>query len=278
MLTHSPTQIATQQRLEYYLSATANPTFDLTAHFSGQSTPTVTPSNPYGRRPSEVATPAGATTPRDLHARLKLLELYALHVLPRNEEWDLARSFLTNSEHLDDERKEAFLGALDTLKREMEEQEVRQKEAEAAQAAEEARRLKEEEDEKKRQQEAEQMEQQKERKRRESKSSMTKEKKGPQARPGSAAGPGRPHSNTHPSKRNRNPPPQRPPATMAERVGALLRSLQTTLNRTSMMRALMMILLVWILLGRKTQLRQTLAIAWRKLMGTIGMGVKVSYI
>lgn len=277
MLTHASTQTLTQQKLENYLSANANPTFDLTSHFSGASTPTITPSNPYGRRPSQAPTPAGAATPRDLHARLKLVELYALHVLPRNGEWELAHGFLSNSELLDDERKEAFLNALDTLKREMEELETRQKEAEAAQVAEEARKLKEQEEERKRQEEADRIaESQRERRRRESKSSMTKEKKSLQGQPGSSS---RPNSNAHPSnKRNRNPPPQRPPASMVERVSTLVRSFATSLNRTAVMRGLMMLLLVWILLGRKTEFRQVLAIAYRKLMGTLGMGVKVSYI
>ena len=68
----------------------------------------------------------GTDTPRDLNTRIKLLELYTLHVLPRNDEWDYAREFISMSEVLDDERKEAFLLALHSLKEEKEDSEARE--------------------------------------------------------------------------------------------------------------------------------------------------------
>ena len=68
----------------------------------------------------------GTDTPRDLNTRIKLLELYTLHVLPRNDEWDYAREFISMSEVLDDERKEAFLLALHSLKEEKEDAEKRE--------------------------------------------------------------------------------------------------------------------------------------------------------
>jgi hypothetical protein len=57
----------------------------------------------------------GAETPKDLTSRLKILELFTLHVLPRNDEWDYARSFINMSDVLDDERREAFLQSLQEL-------------------------------------------------------------------------------------------------------------------------------------------------------------------
>jgi hypothetical protein len=57
----------------------------------------------------------GANTPKDLSSRIKILELFTLHVLPRNEEWDYAKSFITNSDILDEERREAFLQTLQEL-------------------------------------------------------------------------------------------------------------------------------------------------------------------
>ena len=68
----------------------------------------------------------GTDTPRDLNTRIKLLELYTLHILPRNDEWDYAREFINMSEVLDDERKEAFLLALQSLKEEKEDSEKRE--------------------------------------------------------------------------------------------------------------------------------------------------------
>ncbi len=57
----------------------------------------------------------GADTPKELSSHLKLLELFTLHVLPRNEEWEYARSFINNSDILDDERRDAFLQTLQEL-------------------------------------------------------------------------------------------------------------------------------------------------------------------
>ena len=62
----------------------------------------------------------GTNTPRDLSSRLKILEIYVLHVLPRNSEWEYAREFIAMSEMLDDERKEAFLQALQNIQDEKE--------------------------------------------------------------------------------------------------------------------------------------------------------------
>ena len=47
--------------------------------------------------------------------RIKIIEIYVLHVLPRNEEWQYARDFTSTSDILDEERKEAFLQALQAL-------------------------------------------------------------------------------------------------------------------------------------------------------------------
>ncbi|KAI9877115.1 MAG: hypothetical protein M1830_004739 [Pleopsidium flavum] len=65
------------------------------------------------RRPSTNG--HGTDTPRDLHSRIKILELYTLHVLPRNGEWEYARDFIGMSEILDEERREVFLQTLQGL-------------------------------------------------------------------------------------------------------------------------------------------------------------------
>jgi hypothetical protein len=44
-----------------------------------------------------------------------VLEIFTLHVLPRNSEWDYAKSFISNSDILDEERREAFLQTLQEL-------------------------------------------------------------------------------------------------------------------------------------------------------------------
>ncbi|KAI4136685.1 MAG: hypothetical protein L6R39_007667 [Caloplaca ligustica] len=60
-------------------------------------------------------TPNDTNNLRNLASRIKILELYILHVLPANEEWDYAHEFVQMSDILDDERKEAFQQALEGL-------------------------------------------------------------------------------------------------------------------------------------------------------------------
>lgn len=104
MLGQALNQILTQQRLETYLAS--SPDLDISGHLQ--------------RSPSRRNKTNGTNTPRDLSSRLKILELFTLHVLPRNDEWDYARSFITNSDILDEERREAFLQTLEELKDEQE--------------------------------------------------------------------------------------------------------------------------------------------------------------
>ena len=76
--------------------------FDGSSHNGTDSTPRTSRAN-------------GTDTPRDLNSRIKILELYTLHVLPRNEEWDYAKEFISMSEILDEERREIFLHTLQSL-------------------------------------------------------------------------------------------------------------------------------------------------------------------
>ena len=66
----------------------------------------------------------GTSTPKDLSSRVKIIELFTLHVLPANNEWDYARSFVSNSDILDDERREAFLQTLNELQEAKEHEDV----------------------------------------------------------------------------------------------------------------------------------------------------------
>ena len=66
----------------------------------------------------------GTSTPKDLTSRIKIIELFTLHVLPKNEEWDYARSFISNSVILDEERREAFMQTLAELQEAKEQEEA----------------------------------------------------------------------------------------------------------------------------------------------------------
>lgn len=50
-----------------------------------------------------------------LGSQLEILELYILHVLPRNNEWQYAREFVAMSQFLDEERREDLLQTLEVL-------------------------------------------------------------------------------------------------------------------------------------------------------------------
>ncbi len=123
LLSHAPTQSHTQTRLETYLSASSHPKLDISAHFPASTSEFDFSQSQTRARPQEN----GTNTPRDLASRIKILELYTLHVLPRNSEWDYAREFISMSEILDDDRREAFLQALQGLREEQNQDLVREK-------------------------------------------------------------------------------------------------------------------------------------------------------
>lgn len=86
------------------MSSSSHSDLDLAAHLSNGAD--------NGRRQPGLD---GTNTPKDLASRIKIVEIFTLHVLPRNGEWDYARSFLTNSDILDEDRREAFLQTLRDL-------------------------------------------------------------------------------------------------------------------------------------------------------------------
>ena len=308
LLTHSPTQAINQSRLETYLSATANPTLDISSsNFKPSSYEQSTSQTPTPRRPSPARSNTGTSTPRDLHTRLKLLELYTLHVLPRNGEWDYAREFISISALLDEERKEAFLQALQQLKEETEQDVQREEELKRERDREmEARR-----------QEEERRKRQAEEDARRVRESRDVRNGGP-ARPGSrsetasrgsaggggsgeaahANGKARPSSRPNGVTRGpqskqpaKKPGAQQPSsASIYKRASALFLALQTSLmelarnttgNPMLLLRFLLFLIAFLGIVGRREvreRLTRVLAQAWEKLRRTVGMGVKVSYI
>ncbi|KAF4121312.1 Peroxin 26 [Geosmithia morbida] len=124
LLAHARDQILNQNKLENYLASASTPNLDISDRLSSASPG---PRNGYRRR-SPSKGPSGANTPRDLNARVKILELYTLHVLIRNNEWDYSREFISMSAVLDEERRDAFLQALQSLQEEQEAQERHERE------------------------------------------------------------------------------------------------------------------------------------------------------
>ena len=108
LLDQSTSQAGNQRHLESYLSASSHPSLDLTDRFKGSN-------GPNALCGGQIPRSGGTDTPRDLHARVRIIELYALHVLPRTGEWNYARDFINMSDLLDEEIREEFLQTLRSL-------------------------------------------------------------------------------------------------------------------------------------------------------------------
>lgn len=108
LLSQSPSQSINQQRVESYLSASNSPNLDIADHLE-------TPLGTIGGENGRSSYTNGSSSPRDLTLRIKILELYTLHILPRNGEWTYAKEFINMSDVLDEERREALLHSLQSL-------------------------------------------------------------------------------------------------------------------------------------------------------------------
>ena len=108
MLAQSPSQAANQQYLESYLSASNKSSYDSSGRFDSP--------NHVNGLTNGAKRNDGTNTPRDLTSRVKIVELYTLHVLPRNEEWDYAQDFIKMSDTLDEDTRDIFLQSLNDLR------------------------------------------------------------------------------------------------------------------------------------------------------------------
>ena len=111
LLAQSPTQKSNQERLETYLSASRNLSQGLTDRFKVAD-------SVNGYTNGSTGHNRGTNTPRDLNTLIQIIELFTLHVLPKNGEWYYARGFISNSEVLDEEVRESFLQTLRSLENE----------------------------------------------------------------------------------------------------------------------------------------------------------------
>lgn len=217
-----------------------------------------------------------------------MLELYTLHVLPRNDEWDYAREFISMSEVLDDERKEAFLLALHSLKEEKEDAEKREEKLRQQQKEQLEERRKETEAKR-----LEQLRQDEERRKRDAEA-----KKQPRPDPERAATDDRlrqpkPSSTGSQSSGPRRTPakkPTTPPPGLYQRVGGLFAAIQkaiadsarqVTSNPLAFLRTLLFLLAFGLAFGKRDLRERVMRLirqAMDRIKRTVGMGVKVSYI
>lgn len=286
ILNHSSSQALNQQRLETYLSSYGQPNLDLTDRLQDDTS---------DFQQQRISAANGTDTPKDLTARVRIIELFTLHVLPRNEEWEYAREFINLSEVLDEERKELFIQTLEGLKEEKERGELR---------AAELQRQKDLEFERQREEERRQAE--------EEAAAARPQPSGPRRNPseadhGSAKGSPRTHrskgsrsdkptsgktstrtalssSGSKSSKKQVKPEP-RPSQSRA--VANMLRNLLKHIIQSvsgsplSIVRTLLFVLGILMAMSRqdvRERVRRITGSAWEKIKGTAGMGMKVSYI
>ena len=284
LLGHMPDQKMNQARLEGFLASSEDVGGAL--GYDGVSTPMSTHSS----------------SPKALQARIKVLELYALHVLPEVGEWEYAREFVEGCGNLDEERKEAFLAALEGLKeereglkrREVELQEQREREVQ------EALRRKEQE-EKRRVEEAERERQKHEQQQRDqaaktAANTASNNNTTDESRPSALSNNGsNTNSSNPPNGHARGGQPSRPArktssnsqqpanaATLLTRLTSMAHHLRHNVGPSLLNARLLMFLFAFLILASRrdirVRLRRTLADGWDKVRRTVGMGVKVSYV
>ena len=279
LLGHMQDQRVNQQRLETYLAASdgGGSNGHLSFAQDGMSTPM---SN-------------SSSSPKLLATRLKILELYTLHVLPANGEWSYARQFIDMNDMLDEERKEAFQNALQNLKeekdgtakrdRELKEQREREMEEQRLEAERKAE------------------EERKEEERR--KAAESEKQKASRPLNGTATAAPRPTSTPVPSsskhatssrstnKAQKKPPRSPTPPTLYRRASSMLTNIQhlvlqasrnlTSNNPMALLRLLMFMIAFLLIVARRDlrlKLQRALGTGWVKVKQTVGMGTKVSYI
>lgn len=292
LLSHSPSQTLNQQRLETYLATSGEYTFDISDRFETSSQV----SSDFHPTPVRAN---GTNTPRDLNSRLKVIELYALHVLPRNEEWDYAQEFVSMSEVLDEERRELFLQTLQSLKDQRQEDNDRDAELRQSQLEELERERKTAEDrrleEAKMQEERQQKDtSKKQHKRSDSEKDYGIEDVGPISKPTKQSVPqgrkGREAQAGGSKFSRRRQGSKRPPDSIYKRSMTLVNAFQQLMLRTArsmsdsptvLLRTLLFLITLLVALGRRDSrewLTRVTGIGWDRLKQTIGMGTKVSYI
>jgi hypothetical protein len=282
LLAHMQDQRLNQQRLESYLAASDS---GVNGHLS------------FGQDGISTPMSTSSSSPKQLASRAKILEMYTLHVLPANEEWEYAQQFIEMNDLLDEERKEAYLAALQNLKeekdgtaqRERESKEHREREMEEEKRQEEARQA----------EAAHQAEEELKAAEAAAKPKPTPTTKAPSngttatpkptptARPSSSAAP---QSASKPS--TKKPPPHSrpsPPPTLYRRASSALGNLQVMLSRSltsgqssmALLRFMMFMIAFLLVIGRRDlrmKLRRGMERGWGSVKKTVGMGVKVSYV
>ncbi|KAI5926362.1 hypothetical protein F4810DRAFT_654102 [Camillea tinctor] len=290
LLAHARSQVLNQRRLENYLASSTIPNLDISQRLEASQSPRF--SSRSRRSHSKGAN--GADTPRDLNARVKILELYTLHVLLRNNEWDYAREFISASSILDEERRDAFLQALQSLREDQDESERREREEKQRQEdklkkdIEEARKLRAENEARERRRIEE------ERARREGSEIDYGIEQTPST-PGSSKARHKRVSSSLSKSSARSPGSKKKKAvtrrpSMSARALMIIANIRNVIeqmgasfksNPILLLKFIAFVASIGIMLGKRSvreRIQRILGTGWNKVKTTAGMGVKVSYI
>jgi hypothetical protein len=299
LLGHMVDQRANQARLETFLASSEDVSAgNLMGGYDGVSTPMSSHS----------------VSPKALQARVKVLELYALHVLPEVGEWEYAREFVEGCGSLDEERKEGFLAALDGLREEREglkRREVELQEQREREVQEEKMRREQEDERRRAEEERLKVEREKQQQKKErdaaaaaasANSTNANANNNSDTRGNTLSNNGNSGNNNSnntrpnqpprsarkptatPSSSQNNPATASSSATLLTRLSSLAHHLRhNLLGGSSLLSArLLMFIFAFILLASRrdmrVRLRRALAEGWDKVRRTVGMGVKVSYV
>lgn len=107
-MAQSENQALNQSHIETYLSSSGTVDTDVNDHTNSSSQQDLSENNRAVQKDKPDIL-------HELELKVQIIELYALHVLPRNGEWDYAKEFIELSDLLDEEVKEAFLHNLKSL-------------------------------------------------------------------------------------------------------------------------------------------------------------------
>ena len=230
---------------------------------------------------------------------MRIIELFVLHVLPRNEEWEYAHEFVNLSEVLDEERKELFIQTLEGLKEEKERGELRaaelqrQKDMELERQRDDERRRAEEEaaaavtpprvNGHKRNTSEVDYGIEKGSPRSASKSKGSGSKSSDKSPSGKSTTRTALSSSSKNSKKQVKPEPQAKSKAVANMLRNLFKHIIQSVsgNPLSIVRTLLFVLGILMAMSRqdvRERVRRITGSAWDKVKGTVGMGVKVSYI
>ncbi|KAF2766078.1 hypothetical protein EJ03DRAFT_330465 [Teratosphaeria nubilosa] len=278
LLGHMPMQRLNQQRLETWLASCATAENATYASFADG---TMTPN-------SQIS------SPKEFATKLKILELYTLHVLPANGEWTYAREFIEMNDTLDEERRDAFLNALTDLKEEKDGTAMRERELAERRERDMEESRKEEERQRAEQQRRDEERRKEEEAKRQPRTSSIKSDASTSSSKAPANGQAHPSSNGKPptrpgSRASKKPSP--PPPTFYNHASSVFTNLQQIALQASrnlaggssiaIFRMLLFALAFLVIMARRDlrlRVKRTLEDGWVKVKRTVGMGVKVSYI